>query len=116
MKLPSLFPLSIMAVIAPLLTEPARADVMDACRGENRVIVVYLPPGPSAGQVSAMLVTRREAIEERDLKIIDVSEGAREIPTALRPPPDQARLLRKQLKLAAGEMRPVFILIGKDGG
>lgn len=51
-----------------------------------------------------------------DLKIIDASEGQHQVATALRPPAGQTKAIRKQLRLDMGETRPVFILIGKDGG
>jgi hypothetical protein len=82
----------------------------------NRLIVVSLSDGPSAEKLAATLIRHREKIIDRDLKIIDVSGGISPIPNAVRLPPDQTKLLRKQLELGAGDERAVFILIGKDGG
>jgi len=104
------------AALASILVQSVFADPLDAYRGVNRLIVVSLPRGAAAEKVSAALVTHGGKIDERDLKIIDASEAAQRVPTALRLPPEQTAALRKQLKLIAGEDRPVFILLGKDGG
>ena len=104
------------AVLATILVHSVFADPLDAYRGVNRLIVVSLPQGAVAEKVAAELVTHGGKIDERDLKIIDASESAQRVPTALRLPPEQTVALRKQLKLIAGEVRPVFILLGKDGG
>lgn len=104
------------AILAPILALSVSAGPLDAYRGVNRLIVVSLPEGSSPEKVAAALVTGRGKINERDLKVIDVSEGAHRVPTALRLSPEQTNSLRKQLKIVAGDTRPVFILIGKDGG
>jgi Domain of unknown function (DUF4174) len=116
MEFPSLLRAFILAAATPLLTGPASAGPLDIYRGEKRLIVLSLPEGSSAEKLTRTVVTRRREIEERDLKIIDVSEGQHRVATALRPPPGQTKTIRKQLKLGVGETRPVFILIGKDGG
>lgn len=116
MKFPSLLRVFILTATTPLLPDPVSAEPLDAYRGTNRLIVLSMPDGSSAEKLTRTLTMRRREIEERDLKIIDVSEGQHRVATALRPTPGQANAIRKQLSLGAGETRPVFILIGKDGG
>lgn len=109
-------PAILAAFAALLVVRAAAAGPLEDYRGVNRLIVVSLPPGPAAERVAAALVAQRKKISERDLKIIDVSEGVHRVPAAVRLPPEPASAVRKQLKLAAGDARPVFILLGKDGG
>jgi hypothetical protein len=116
MKFPSLLRAFILSAATPFLTGPVSAGPLDAYRGENRLIVLSLPEGSSTEKLTRTLVTRRREIEERELKIIDVSEGQHRYATALRPTPGQTKAIRKQLSIGTGETRPVFILIGKDGG
>lgn len=104
------------ALFAPILAHPVFAGPLDDYRGVNRLIVVSLPEGSSPEKVAAAFVTDRGKIDERELKVIDVSDGARRVPTALRLSAGQTSSIRNQLKLVAGDARPVFILIGKDGG
>jgi nucleoside diphosphate kinase len=59
---------------------------------------------------------RQRQIEERDLKMIDVSEGQHRVVTALRPSTAQINTIRKQLSIGVGETRPLIVLIGKDSG
>lgn len=104
------------ALLAAILATSVCAGPLDAYRGQNRLIVVSLPDAASAGKVAAAIAAHRQEILERDLKIIDASEEARQLPTATRLAPEPTHLLRKQLHLTAGTGQPVFILVGKDGG
>jgi Domain of unknown function (DUF4174) len=116
MEFPSLLRAFILTAATPLLTGPVSAGPLDAYRAAKRLIVLSLPEGSSAEKLNRTLVTRQREIEERDLKIIDVSKGQHRVATALRPPAGQINAIRKQLSIGGGETRPVFILIGKDGG
>jgi hypothetical protein len=116
MEFPSLLRAFILTAATPLLTGPVSAGPLDAYRGVNRLIVISLPEGSSAEKLTKNLAMNRRKIEERDLRIIDVSEGQHRVATALRLSPGQTKAIRKQLNLGVGETRPVFILIGKDGG
>lgn len=116
MEFQSLLRAFILTAATSLLTGAVSAGPLDAYRGANRLIVLSLPEGSSAEKLNRTLVIRRREIEERDLKIIDVSEGQHRVATALRPPAGQTKAIRKQLNLGVGESRPAFILIGKDGG
>ncbi|MCU0752541.1 MAG: DUF4174 domain-containing protein [Akkermansiaceae bacterium] len=116
MKIPLLLHVAMMTVATPILSGSAAARPLDAYRDVNRLIVLSLPNHSSAEKVTKTLVMRRLQIGERDLKIIDVSEGRHRVATALRPAPGQTEAIRKHLGLGAGESRQVFILIGKDGG
>lgn len=116
MELPSLLRAFILTVATPLLMGAASAGPLDAYRGANRLIVLSLPEGSSAEKLNRTLVTQQRGIEERDLKIIDVSKGQHRVATASRPPAEQINIIRKQLSIGVGETRAVFILIGKDGG
>jgi len=103
-------------ILAALVTQAVYAGPLDPYRGANRLIIVSVPDNSSATKVAAALVKHREKIQERELKIIDVSEGTHRIPVALRLPPEQTISLRKQFNLTNENTSPVFILIGKDGG
>jgi hypothetical protein len=116
MNFPLLFRAVIMTSAIPLLTGHISANPLDAYRDAYRLIVISLPEGSLEEKLTRTLTMRRRDIEERDLKIIDVSEGQHQVATALRLQPGQTNAIRKQLKLGAGETRSVFILIGKDGG
>lgn len=116
MEFPSLLRAFILTAATPLLTGAVSAAPLDAYRGADRLIVLSLPEGSSAEKLNRTLVMRWREIEERDLKIIDVSKGQHRVATALSPPAGQINAIRKQLSIGVGETRPVFILIGKDGG
>jgi hypothetical protein len=106
----------ILTAATPLLMGAVSAGPLDAYRGANRLIVLSLPDESSAEKLNRTLKMKRREIEERDLKIIDVSKGQHRVTTALRPPAAQTNTIRKQLSIGVGETRPLFILIGKDGG
>ena len=92
------------------------AGPIDAFRDVNRLVVVSLPQGPVAKEVAAALVLHRLKIDERGMKIIDASESVQRVATGVRLNPELIIELRQQFNLSAGEPRPVFILVGKDGG
>ena len=109
-------PLAFIPLMMTLLCHTALAEPLDVYRYEKRLIVVSLPQGAVAEKVNAILASNREKIEERHLKIIDVSEGEQKISTAVRLNPSQTEAVRKQLRIGAGDTLPTFVLIGKDGG
>ncbi len=106
----------IVATLSPVWGHSIAAGPLAAFRDVNRLVVVSLPQGRAAEKVAAAWFLHRVKIDERDLKIIDASEGAQRVATGVRLSPEQIIALRQQFKLAAGELRPVFILVGKDGG
>jgi hypothetical protein len=116
MNIPPFLCAAILTATAAVLTGPLAARPLGAYLGVNRLIVISLPEGSSAEKLTKTLAMNRRGIEERDLKIIDVSEGRHRVATALRLSPRQTHAIRRQLGLGAGEPRQVFILIGKDGG
>jgi hypothetical protein len=99
-----------------LLGHTAFAGPLDDYRYKNRLIVLSLPQDAHVEVVRAMLAAHREGIEERHLRIIDVSPSERKIPTAVRLNPKQTEAVRHQLQLDAQRKIPTFVLIGKDGG
>lgn len=105
-----------LTAIIGIACQSTFAAPLDVYRDENRLIVMSFPQGAALENVNAMLVLNREKIEERHLKIVDVSEVAQRISTAVRLTPDQTDAVRRQLRLTAGETYPTFVLIGKDGG
>lgn len=107
---------ALIGTIASLMTALVSASPWDTFRDKNRLIVISLPTAASVSKVSAILAQGSAQIEERDLKIIDVSVSATQIPHASRLTAEQTAQWRKELRLDAGEARAVFILIGKDGG
>jgi len=108
--------LAFLPIMMTLLCHPALAEPLDVYRYENRLIVVSLPQAAAAEKVNAILASNREKIEERHLKIIDVSEEEQKVSTAVRLNPSQTEAVRKQLRIGAGDTLPTFVLIGKDGG
>jgi hypothetical protein len=106
----------VLTAIIGIVCQSAFAAPLDVYRDENRLIVMSFPQGAALENVNAMLVLNRQKIEERHLKIIDVSEVAQRISTAVRLTPDQTDEVRRQLRLTEGETNPTFVLIGKDGG
>ena len=116
MSISSYFRPLIVAALSPVWTHSLAAGPLDAFRDVNRLVVVSLPLGPAAENVAAAWFSHRVKIAERDLKIIDASEGAQRIATGVRLNPEHIIAVRQHFKLAAGEPRAVFILVGKDGG
>ena len=108
--------LTFLTAMMTILCHAALAEPLDVYRYENRLIVVSIPQAEVVEKVSAMFAGNREKIEERHLKIIDVSEGKQKISTAVRLDPSQTEIVRKQLRIGAGDTLPTFVLIGKDGG
>lgn len=99
-----------------MVGQSAFAGPLAAYRDVNRLIVISLPAGTTVEKVSAMLNLNRAEMDERQLKLIDVSEGSPRITSAVRLTPEQTGFLRRQLKIDVVEARPTFILLGKDGG
>jgi hypothetical protein len=106
----------VLTALIGILCQSAFAAPLDVYRGENRLIVMSFPQGAVVESMNAMLVLNRDKIDERHLKIVDVSEGAQRISTAVRLTPEETENVRHQLRLTAGETKPTFVLIGKDGG
>jgi len=97
------------------MNDDASAEPLDAFRWKNRLIIASVPSGEARDLFAASLVANRTEMDERDLKVIDVSAAAG-IPGTIRLDPKQTTVLREKLKLDAGETAAVFVLIGKDGG
>ena len=116
MSISSYFRPVIVAALSPVGTDSLAAGPLDAFRDVNRLVVVSLSQGPAAENVAAAWCLHRVKIDERDLKIIDASEGAQRVAAGVRLNPEHIIAVRQHFKLAAGEPRPVFILVGKDGG
>jgi|GEM_PF-682710 len=113
--------LAFLPIMMTLFCHPTLAEPLDVYRYENRLIVVSLPQAAAAEKVNAIkvnaiLASNREKIENRHLKIIDVSEGEQKISTAVRLNPSQNEAVRKQFRISAGDTLQTFVLIGKDGG
>ena len=106
----------VLTAIIGIVCQSAFAAPLDVYRDENRLIIMSFPQGEVVENMNAMLVLNRDKIEERHLKIVDVSEVAQRISTAVRLTPEQTGAVRRQLRLTAGETNPTFVLIGKDGG
>jgi hypothetical protein len=98
------------------MNQDAAAEPLDAYRWKNRLIIASVPTGEARDQLTTSLAAHRAEIDERDLKVIDVSSASARIPGTVRFDPQQTTALRERLKLSARETDAVFILIGKDGG
>ena len=96
--------------------QDASAEPLEAYRWKNRLIIASVPSEEARNQFAAALAANRAEIDERDLKVIDVSAKRTRIAGAIRLEPKQTSALRERLKLNAGGTAAVFILIGKDGG
>ena len=108
--------LTFLTAMMTILCHAVLAEPLDVYRYENRLIVVSIPQAEVVEKVNAMFAGNHEEIEERHLKIIDVSEGKQKISTAVRLNPSQTEIVRKQLRIGAGDKLSTFVLIGKDGG
>jgi len=107
---------ALLTTIMTLLSHNAFAGPLDDYQYKNRLIVLSLPQDSDVEAVQTMLAAHREGIEERHLRIIDVSPSEQKIPTAMRLNPSQNEAVRHQLKLDVQQDIPTFVLIGKDGG
>ncbi|MEY3896902.1 MAG: hypothetical protein RLZZ214_2423, partial [Verrucomicrobiota bacterium] len=107
--------LLLIPLFLPLVTMIS-AKPLDAFRWKNRLIVVSLPDGESRKQAAEQFAARRAGLRERGVEIVDASIKSAGIPAELRLDPEQTAALRSQLKLEGDAARPVFVLIGKDGG
>jgi hypothetical protein len=106
----------VVAVIGGLITAMASANPIETYRDKNRLILLSLPTAAAAQQTSATLADFRAQIEERHVKVIDLSPHATHIPQTVRMTAEQTAQLRKEFRLATDETRAIFLLIGKDGG
>ena len=116
---PSLMHLCCSAVLAGyflFMNTDAAAEALDPYRWKSRLIVASVPTGEARDQLTVALAANRAAIDERDLKVVDVSPESARLPGTVRLDPKQTTALRERLKLSARETNAVFILIGKDGG
>jgi hypothetical protein len=108
--------LAFSTTMMTLLCQTALAGPLDVYRYEMRLIVISIPQTAGVEKVNSMLSSNREKIEERHLKIIDVSEEEQKISNAVRLDPSETEAVRKELRIGAGDTLPTFVLIGKDGG
>ncbi len=92
----------------------ASAGPLDSYRWKNRLIIASVASEEARTQTAAALAANRAKIEERDLKVIDLSPGAARIPGSVRLDARETSALRQKLKLSEAET--IFVLIGKDGG
>ncbi len=99
-----------------LMNQDAAAEPLDLYRWKSRLIMASVPTRVARDQLTAALAANRAAIDERDLKVVDVSPESARLPGTVRLDPKQTTALRERLKLSARETNAVFILIGKDGG
>jgi len=98
------------------MNQDAAAEPLDLYRWKSRLIMASVPTGEAREQLTAALAANRAAIDERDLKVVDVSPEAARLPGTVRLDPKKTTALREKFKLSARETNAVFILIGKDGG
>ena len=99
-----------------IMNPDAAAGPLDPYRWKSRLIMASVPTGEARDQLTATLAANRAAMDERDLKVIDVSPEPARLPGTVRLDPKQTTALRERFKLSARETNAAFILIGKDGG
>lgn len=97
-----------------IMKQNASAEPLDSYRWKNRLIIASVASDEARAQTAAALAANRAKLEERDLKVIDVSSGPARIPGTLRLDSRRSSALRERLKLTDAET--VLVLIGKDGG
>jgi len=107
---------TLLAGIFLSMIHSASAGPLEPYRAKNRLILASLPTGESRDGFRAALDAYRDGIDERDLKVIDVSRGSARMPHTLRLDAQQTSAIREKLKLTDSETDAVFVLIGKDGG
>ena len=116
LNLPSLYRAALLVSHFLFMNHDASAEPLDPYRWKSRLIIASVPLGEARDDVADALAANRAAIDERDLKVIDVSPESARLPGTVRLDPEQTAALRERLKLSARETNAVFILIGKDGG
>ncbi len=96
------------------MNQNAAAGPLDSYRWKNRLFIVSFASEEARAETAATLAANRAKLEERDVKVIDLSPGAVGIPGTVRLESAQTSALRDQLKLSGAAT--TFVLIGKDGG
>ena len=116
MQLAHRYQATVLAGILLSMIHFVSAGPLDPYRAKSRLIVASLPPGALRDGFWPALKTNRAGIDERDLKVIDVSRGSARISHTLRLDDQQTSAIREQVRLSDAEADAVFVLIGKDGG
>ncbi len=107
---------SLVLGLFSLMSQHALAGPLDAYRDQNRLILVSVPDAAARAQLAATLAAQRARLDERDVKVIDVSPGSTRTPGTQRLSPTAAAAVRARFALGKAGHQPIFILIGKDGG
>lgn len=114
--MPTIMRCILTLTISWCLSVVAMSHALDAYQNKNRLILFSVVDAASAKNFTATLEKFRADLEERDVKIIDLSAQPTKIAHTLRLSDEQVASLRKQYRLAGEQAQTVFILIGKDGG
>jgi hypothetical protein len=103
-------------ILSLLMTALAWAHPLDGFRNHNRLILLSIAEQGSTSKIAATIKDARNALSERDLKIIDLSVRPADIEGLIRLSDEQTALLRKEYQWKKEETRNAYVLIGKDGG
>ncbi len=109
-------PAVVLVALTSLMNPHALAGPLDAYRDQNRLIVASVPDAAARAALAATLAAQRAGLDERDMKVIDVSPGSARTPGANRLDAKATAAIRARFALEKAGRRAVFILIGKDGG
>jgi arylamine N-acetyltransferase len=103
-------------VLCYCFTLNVMSQTLEAYQYKNRLILFSVPDAKGAKNLHALLDKSRADLEERDVKIIDLSPNASRLPNTVRLSDKENTLLRKKFRVSQEETQAIFILIGKDGG
>lgn len=105
-----------MAGIILIMNQDATANPLESYQWKNRLILASVPAKEDGEKLTAVLLSNRPKLDERNLVVLNVSLGLALIPGTVRLDPRMTNSLREKFKLNASESMPSFVLIGKDGG
>lgn len=102
-------------LILLVMMSSASAGPLDVYRWKHRLILVDFPNGDEGGKAGAELEANHAALDERDLKVIDVSAERLKDFNAVRLDAPETSAVREKFRLTGRGDKAVFVLIGKDG-
>lgn len=105
-----------MAGIILIMNQDATANPLESYQWKNRLILASVSAKEDGEKLTAVLLSNRPKLDERNLVVLNVSVGLALIPGTVRLDPRKTNSLREKFKLNASESMPSFVLVGKDGG
>lgn len=115
MKLFDLYRVVLLAGIILIMNQDATANPLESYQWKNRLILASVSAKEDGEKLTAVLLSNRPKLDERNLVVLNVSVGLALIPGTVRLDPRKTNSLREKFKLNASEAMPSFVLVGKDG-